>query len=168
MSRTHFAECSSEHVPAVRAFFARVYRPDYVLATNERLLRWQFGGTVPDGKYHIKLALVDGMLAACLGYIPVDVSMTGRTLRGAWTANWIVDPARRSLGLGPLLMRELIRQHDVTLVVGASAAARQILPRLGFTPMGRPPPPRLRHRSPCDCGIDGDRFGSLASRVRSR
>jgi hypothetical protein len=62
--------------------------------------------------------------------------MTGRTMRGAWTANWIVDPARRSLGLGPLLMRELIRQYDVTLVVGASAAARQILPRLGFTPLG--------------------------------
>jgi hypothetical protein len=137
MPEVSFAECSSEHVPAVQDFFARMYRPDYVLATDEALLRWQFGGlNAAGGQYHIKLALVDRTLAACLGYIPVEVSVGGRTLRGAWTANWIVDPAQRRMALGPLLMGELIRQHDVTLVVGASAAARQMLPRLGFTPLG--------------------------------
>ena len=138
MSNIAVIDCSDEHVPVVREFFARMYRPDYVLATDEALLRWQFGGiaAAESGRYNIKLALVDRTLAGCLGYIPVQVGLAGRILRGAWTANWMVDPAQRRMGLGPLLMAELVRQHDITLVAGASVAARQMLPRLGFTPLG--------------------------------
>jgi hypothetical protein len=122
----------------VRAFFGAVYRENYVLAADDALLRWQFSGPAGIGTngYNIKLADVDGRLAGCLGYIPADVSWAGRTLRGAWTANWIVDPAYRTQAIGPQLMRALVREHDVTLVVGASGDARQLLPMLGFTDFG--------------------------------
>lgn len=133
-----FTECREEHVEDVREFFARVYRPDYVLAIDERLFRWQFGGLNGGSArcYHLTLALVGGTIAGCLGYIPVEATMRGRVLRGAWTANWIVAPEHRHLALGPRLMRALVRRHDVVLVAGASPQALEILPRLGFVHFG--------------------------------
>ena len=133
-----FSECRTEHLSRLREFFGRVYRSDYILAKDEALLRWQFGGIDawrPD-HYHVKLALRDNVIVGCLGYIPLEVTIAGRRVRGAWTANWVVDPAYRRFALGPLLMSSLIREHDVTLVVGASAEAREILPRVGFTHYG--------------------------------
>ena len=133
-----FVECRADHLPALQAFFMRMYRPDYVLRANEALFQWQFGET-PASKgndYHVKLALLDGEIAGCLGYIPVEVSLRGRVVRGAWTANWMVDLKLRRLGLGPLLMRELTQQFDVTLVIGLSREAQELLPRMGWTNFG--------------------------------
>jgi hypothetical protein len=155
-----FIECGDQHLGAVREFFSRVYRSDYVLATDETLLRWQFGGMhAPRGPYHIKLAVVDDRIAACLGYIPADVDVYGRSVRGAWTANWIVDPASRQMALGPRLMNDLVRQHEVTLVAGASSHALAILPRLGFTNFGE----LLRYI----CVIDPDGVAALTGTAPS-
>jgi hypothetical protein len=155
-----FIECGDEHLPSVQDFFARMYRPDYVLAVDEALLRWQFGGTHGMNEpLHIKLAFVDDRIAGCLGYIPVDVTVAGRTVRGAWTANWIVDATCRDMALGPRLMNDLIRQHDVTLVAGASSQAQAILPRLGFTNFG----PLLRHLCVVDPVGAATLTGSAAS-----
>jgi hypothetical protein len=68
--------------------------------------------------------------------MPVEVTVHGRAVSGAWTANWIVAPDCRHLALGPRLMRDLVRRHELTLVAGASAQAIGILPRLGFTHLG--------------------------------
>lgn len=133
-----FVDCQVDHLPSLRAFFARVYRSDYVLRVNEALFHWQFRETSTNkgNDYHIKLALVDGKIAGCLGYIPVEVTLGGRIVRGAWMANWMVDPNLRRLGLGPLLIREVTRRFDVTLVVGLSRDARDLLPRMGWTDFG--------------------------------
>ena len=129
-----FCDCRVAQLPDLRRFWARVYRPDYVLVENEALFRWQFGGA--DDTFHIKLALLGEEIVGCLGYIPVQVSIPGRIVQGAWTANWIVDLSKRRLGLGPLLMRELTRQFDLTLNIGPNEAARSVLVRMGWTNLG--------------------------------
>jgi hypothetical protein len=129
-----FCDCRAAQLPALRRFWARVYRPDYVLVENEALFRWQFGGA--DDTFHIKLALLGEEILGCLGYIPVKVSIPGRIVQGAWTANWIVDISKRRLGLGPLLMRELTRQFDITLNIGPNEDARSVLVRMGWTSLG--------------------------------
>jgi hypothetical protein len=133
-----FVDCHDELLPSLQAFLARVYRPDYILRINETLFRWQFGET-PAGKnsgYHLKVALLENKIAGVLGYVPVEVSLRDRVVRGAWTANWVIDPNWHRLGLGVLLMRELIRQFDVTLVVGLSRDSRMLLPRMGWSDFG--------------------------------
>jgi GNAT superfamily N-acetyltransferase len=133
-----FVDCHSELLPSLQAFLARVYRPDYVLRINETLFRWQFGETPVSKRdlYHIKVALLEGKIAGCLGYVPVEVSLGDRVVRGAWTANWVVDPDWHRFGLGVLLMRELTRQFDITLVVGLSRDSRTLLPRMGWNDFG--------------------------------
>jgi GNAT superfamily N-acetyltransferase len=133
-----FVDCHDELLPSLQTFLARVYRPDYILRINEQLFRWQFGET-PVSKtslYHIKVALLEGEIAGLLGYVPVEVSLGERVVRGAWTANWAVDPNWQRLGLGVLLMRELTRQFDITLVVGLSRDSRLLLPRMGWSDFG--------------------------------
>jgi GNAT superfamily N-acetyltransferase len=105
---------------------------------NHALFRWQFGGpSHADGDaYHVKLAMLDSEVVGCLGYIPVEVTLAERVVRGAWLANWMVDPDRRQLGLGPLLMREVTRQFDVTLNLGPNQDARTVLAKMGWSHVG--------------------------------
>ncbi len=128
------ADCSEARVPELQRFYGEVYRPSYVLATDERLLRWQFGGGLERG-LHVILARRADRIVGALGYIPVEVSAGGNVRAGAWTANWITHPDERT-PVGPFLMRELVRRHDITLVVGVSPAASSLLPRLGWTDFG--------------------------------
>lgn len=136
-----FAECRSDDLPALRTFWARAYRPGYLLRENHALFRWQFGARAPaDGDaYHVKLAMLGGEVVGCLGYIPVEVTLAERVVRGAWLANWMVDPERRQLGLGPLLMREVTRQFDVTLNLGPNQDARTVLAKMGWSYVGTLP-----------------------------
>ena len=95
-----FVDCHDELLPSLQTFLARVYRPDYILRINEQLFRWQFGET-PDSNtslYHNKVALLEGEIAGLLGYVPVEVSLGERVVRGAWTANWVIDPKWQRLG----------------------------------------------------------------------
>jgi GNAT superfamily N-acetyltransferase len=138
-------DCRAEHLSALQVFMARVYGASYILRACEPLLRWQFGG-VSSGQsdtFHLKLAMLDGEVVGCLGYIPVDVTIAGRVARGAWLANWMVDPDKRRLGLGPLLMREVTNQFDVTLNLGPNQDARTVLVKMGWTDVG--PLPRYVH-----------------------
>ena len=131
-----FVDCAPAQLPALRDFWARVYRPDYVLRVNEPLFRWQFGGASSPEKFHLKLALLDGVIAGCLGFMPVEVTLAGRLARGAWVVNWMVEPEHRRLGLGPLLMREVTKQFEVTLNIGPNADAANALRRMGWVNFG--------------------------------
>lgn len=133
-----FVDCRDDHLSSLHAFFARAYRPDYKLRVSETLFRWQFRET-PDSEgnvYHLRLALNDGEIAGCLGYIPVETNLGSRVVRGAWVINWMIDPNQRRLGLGPFLMREVTRQFEVTLNVGPNRDARDLLSRMGWTDYG--------------------------------
>lgn len=133
-----FVNCQEAHSSALRAFLARTYPPDYVLEVNEALFHWQFRDTPGHHEpgYHLKLALLDKEIVGCLGFIPVEITMSGQIVRGAWTANWMVDTELRRLGVGVLLMRELMRQFDVVLVVGLSREAHDLLGRMRWTDFG--------------------------------
>jgi hypothetical protein len=133
-----FSDCGPERLPALRAFFEREYGSAYRLATDEPLLRWQFSAPMegaPDG-YRVKLAVADGQIEGCLGYVPVQFSVAGARVRAAWTANWMVSRRYRSVGLGPLLMETLVADHDAVFSLGLSDAAIQVLPRMGWTDFG--------------------------------
>lgn len=131
-------DCRADLLPALQAFMARVYGGPYILRRCEPLFRWQFGGiTGAQGDiFHVKLAMLDGEIVGCLGYIPVQATISGRVRRGAWLANWMVDPDKRRLGLGPLLMREVTNRFDVTLNLGPNQDARTVLVKMGWTEVG--------------------------------
>jgi FkbH-like protein len=133
-----FADCRTEDVPALKEFVARSYGAQYVLGANDAYFEWQFGDMTgePVGEYRLRLAKLDGEIAGCLGYIPVDVNVAGQTRRGAWLANWMVAPEHRQLGLGPMLAREITAEFEVTLALGANEEARHILSRMGWTDFG--------------------------------
>ena len=133
-----FADCSPDRIPALRSFFAEMYSPDYVLSRDEAFLRWQFGEARMDTSenYHLILGLVDDEIRGCIGFIPVELTIGGRIVRGAWAANWMVDEKLRRLGLGPLLIRELTKRFDVTLALGGNRDAHDLLPRMGWTDFG--------------------------------
>ncbi len=128
-------DAAAADLPDLREFWARVYRPDYVFLRSEALFHWQFGDAAAV-KFHLKLARLDGALSAGLGYMPVEVTLGGRVVRGAWVVNWMVEPKYRRLGLGPLLMREVMRQFDVTLNIGPNQDAINATTRMGWADFG--------------------------------
>jgi hypothetical protein len=132
------ADCRGPLLPELREFFRKVYGPSHVLSSSDAFIRWQFGQT-STASCSVKIALLDGRIVASLGYIPTEVSLKSATVRGAWVVNWIVDPEQRRLGLGPMLMREVMRQFDITLNVGPGADARELLGRMRWTDFGELP-----------------------------
>jgi hypothetical protein len=131
------ADCAEEDVPALQAFLAGAYGSHYPLC-DPALLRWQFQRT-PGGdehRWHIKLALKADAIVGCLGYVPLDMTLDRKIERGAWLVNWMVDPGSRHLLLGPLLMREAMRQFTITLTIGPNQEAREILSRMGWWSYG--------------------------------
>jgi GNAT superfamily N-acetyltransferase len=132
-----FVNCGAEQLTNLRAFFVRVYGPAHPLSASEPFFKWQFG-RVADGA-SVKLAMLDGAIIGCLGYVPVEVGLAGRVVDGAWVINWMIDPEHRRLGLGPILMREVNRQFAVTLNVGPNADAQTVLSRMGWTHFGELP-----------------------------
>ena len=132
------ADCPASLLPDLRGFFRKVYGPSHVLSSSDAFIRWQFGPT-STGACSVKVVSLDGQIVASLGYIPTDVRLHGGTVRGAWVVNWIVDPEQRRLGLGPMLMREVMRQFDITLNVGPGADARELLRRMRWSDFGELP-----------------------------
>lgn len=133
-------DCPAARVEAVREFFGRAYGAHYVLARDASLFSWQFvDSPAATGDGRLKLALRDDEIRGCLGYIPVDLTFGDGQLRAAWTANWVVDPAERGLGLGPLLLRQLMSEFDVVLTVGLDRGPADLLARMRWTDFGELP-----------------------------
>jgi hypothetical protein len=133
-----FVDCPADRAEPLREFFAEMYSPGYVLSRDAAFLQWQFGAAPRESRQglDVKLSLVDGKIAGCVGYIPIELNIGTRVVRAAWAANWMVDDQYRRLGLGPLLMRELSGQFDVTLALGGNRDAHALLPRMGWTDFG--------------------------------
>jgi hypothetical protein len=135
--KIEFTDGEDRWMPAVTEFFQRCYTPSYRLAVDRSLFEWQFGGVSPSpGRYHLKLAVRGATVLASLGFVPVELSVAGRIVRAAWTANWMVDPEQRRLGLGPLLLKQLMTEYDAVLSVGLERDAVELLPRMGWVDFG--------------------------------
>ena len=133
-----FLECQTGQLGMLQSFFDRVYPPAYALRTTGDLFRWQFGGTAGNHRavYTLKLALMNGEVVGCLGYIPIEVSVLGRVVPGAWLVNWMTDPAVRRFGLGVLLVGEVAKEFEVVLNVGPNQSAADMLLRTGWQDVG--------------------------------
>lgn len=133
-----FIDCLRSHLPELKRFIAKSYGERYVLGINDAYFRWQYESSpISQGHdFHLRLARVDGEIAACLGYVPVDVSTGTRMVRGCWLANWMVSPDQRHVGLGPLLAQNVARGFDATLALGANQEAKDIFARMGWTDFG--------------------------------
>jgi len=133
-----FRNADANDAAGVRAFFGEMYSPEYVLSRSAPFLQWQFAGAPSTDRagMDLKLAVVDGAIAGCLGFIPVALRSGHVTMTAAWAANWMVDDRYRRLGLGPLLMRELGRDFEVVLALGGNRDAHALLPRMGWTDFG--------------------------------
>jgi GNAT superfamily N-acetyltransferase len=136
-----FVDCQPDQWRDVRDFMARMYRPTYRLATDEALLRWQYGPTPASTQAasHLKLATLDGRIVGCLGHIPVEVSLNGHVVRGTWVVNWMTDPAQRGHGIGVNLMRDVIQTFDVALALGTNEASQYLFSRMGWRDIGNLP-----------------------------
>ncbi len=133
-----FRDCRREDITALKAFIAKSYGENYVLGVNDEYFDWQYRETpISRGEdYHLRLALVNGQIAGCLGYIPLELTAGRSVVNACWLANWMVDPDSRHLGLGPVLAREVANLFQVTLALGANEEARDILSRMGWTDFG--------------------------------
>lgn len=135
----YFEDCRQDHIFEVKAFIAKSYGTNYVLGSNDEYFEWQYKRTATsEGQdYHLRLAIDEGRVVGFLGYIPVEQSFGGKKLRACWLANWMVDPDARQLGLGPLLVKSVSADFDVTLALGANEEARDVLSRMGWTDFGQ-------------------------------
>jgi hypothetical protein len=133
-----FRNAANDDAEGLRTFFSEMYSPDYVLSRDAAFMRWQFAAAPSANRagLDLKLAVVDGAIAGCIGFIPIALSGAGAPVTAAWAANWMVDDRFRRLGLGPLLMRELGRDFDVVLALGGNRDAHALLPRMGWTDFG--------------------------------
>lgn len=137
-SELAFLECQQEHLPALEEMIRRSYGSQYILYRDPVFLRWQYSQSSrsASSKFNLRLATVNGAVAGCLGYIPTDVAVGGQLMSGAWLANWMIDPDKRSVGLGPMLVRNVSQDFPITLALGANREARELLVRMGWTDLG--------------------------------
>ena len=139
-----FVDCTLSSLPAVREFWLRAYGPNHVLGRDAALFQWQFGPNAggvraisrSDDCFNMKLAMDGQRVVGCLGFIPVEVSVLGESKRGCWLANWMVDSDYARVGVGPLLLREVISQVEVVVNVGISDEARGLLRRMRWLDLG--------------------------------
>ena len=93
-----FVDCPAERAEPLREFFAEMYSPGYVLSRDAAFFQWQFGAAPRESRagLDVKLSLVDGKIAGCVGYIPIELNIGTRVVRAAWAANWMVARMCRS------------------------------------------------------------------------
>ena len=133
-----FCDCNADKIPDLKEFITESYGENYVLATNDAYFNWQYCQTPWNAGpgSHLRLALFEGRIVGCLGYIPVEFTIAGRNVRACWLANWMVDPNDRHLGVGPLLVEQVSQGFELTLALGANSHAADILVRMGWTDLG--------------------------------
>ncbi|HEX7131030.1 MAG TPA: hypothetical protein VF228_00560 [Iamia sp.] len=126
--------CRPDEVGALQAFIAETWRADHVLAHDEDLLRWQFGGLVGSDAPTVVLAVADdGTVLGMQGVIEAPLTIHGRTVRAAWLANLMASPEGRAQGAGmKLLWASFKMGYDVLLSLGVNADMRATLPSLRY------------------------------------
>src|SRR5688572_1211607 len=86
----------------LQSFLGAEWKAGHVLATNERLLRWQHPRR--DDELSFVAASMDSELVGVLGVIPADVGVRGERFRGGWLTTWVVVPAARRHRIGLRLL----------------------------------------------------------------
>ena len=104
--------------------------PDAIFA-NRQVLRWKYFGSGPqwEGSRSYLLSKEGEIQAHCAVW-PLNLHFSGQRV----TCNCFIDWANRTNlpGAGSMLMKNLLKLSETSIVVGGSADTRAIVPRLGF------------------------------------
>jgi hypothetical protein len=114
------------------AFLEENYREQYVLRQRP-LFSWQFQHPQYAEHATVLCARRQGRLVGILGYIPKAFfwGELGKSIGGAWMANWMVSRDARQ-GVGWILMRRLQELYPILLGQGANTANEEITTKMGF------------------------------------
>ena len=120
-------------------FIQASYRdPDYVLL-SPTYLRWQFRDNPANttGKYALQLVLQAQEVIAQLGEIPfIGVAADGEKFEGSYPVNLMVRPEYRELGLGAILLKQMLKRVKNVLNPGSSSAGATLCSGLGMQDLG--------------------------------
>lgn len=125
-------ECSTEDLPALRAFIDQHWRKGHILAREQAVLDWYYG--TGQGASFL-LAKRDGEIFAVLGYIDADRFYPRPPAQSElWLALWKVRDDAAVPGLGLRLILELKKRYPQRpiAVLGMSEAASKIYKLLRY------------------------------------
>jgi len=85
----------------------------------------------------VRLCFDASQLVAMSGFLPTPLTGGSRGWTGAFSTNTFVDPAHRRRGIGREIHRQRVRDYDVALSSGQSAANLAVYREMGFIDCGR-------------------------------
>jgi GNAT superfamily N-acetyltransferase len=128
-----------KHRENYKKFIIESYgRNDHILL-SEKFLKWQFFDNPFNntGNYTIKLFVKENFILGQIGYIPIKLSLsTGEVVNACYPVNLIVRPEFRSLGIGVILLKNLINEHRFLINPGASAEGEKLCIGLNMKSLG--------------------------------
>jgi GNAT superfamily N-acetyltransferase len=117
---------------------ASYHNPNYVLL-SPTFLRWQFLDNPANRTDSYTLWLVEQKeeVVAQLGFVPfLGVTRSGEEVHGAYPINLMVLPEYRAAGLGPILLRRLLKQFPCLVNPGVNEAGATLGEGLGMSNLG--------------------------------
>lgn len=91
-------------------------------------MRWVLAA--PDGAMRSLVAEAEGKIVGHLGYIENEYLYAGKTFRGVFSIEWIVDPKFGEASLK--LYGQVLKKGDFTYIIGGTEIVNQIYPLLKF------------------------------------
>ena len=126
----HLRTVTVSDVPSLTRFFRAAYSARHITTRKAHLL-WQFKNHFArPRKLSARIVLSAGKIVGFLGTVPVGIYLQGRTVRGAWLANWIVRKEARGMGAGSRLLTSC--ERGFALASGFSDQAYPIYIRHGW------------------------------------
>lgn len=99
------------------------------------LLRWKYFEAGPDWNGSRSYMLrKDGAIKAHCGVWPMNLQFGNQSISCNSYVDWVSDSD--TPGAGVLLKKKLMKLTDAGVVVGGSADTREVVPRIGFKPVG--------------------------------
>ena len=127
------------HRPRWDDFIVASYRnPNYVML-SPTFLRWQFLDNPANrtGGYTLWVVEQKEEIVAQLGFVPfLGLTPSGEHIQGAYPINLMVRPEYRSVGLGAILLRRLLKQFPCLVNPGVNEAGAALGEGLGMTNLG--------------------------------
>jgi RimJ/RimL family protein N-acetyltransferase len=129
--------CREEDVRVIMSFIHDSWATNHVLSRDEALFRWQYDGSLRDGRDGapptVLLGWSGGRIVGMLGLTYMRWQQAGCIYRGAWTSHWFVAPDFRRSQLSMQLIRRAAQLGaEVIGSVGINDVAMKLLPNMGY------------------------------------
>ncbi len=138
------ALCREQDIPSLMRFIDAEWHAGHVLSRDERLLRWQFDGSlVPQPRLAgptVMLAWLGDAIVGMLGLTGCEVTLEGTAGSAVWLSHWFASPKyrRHNVAYG-LLSAVLELGLDVVATNGANPTATKLLRAAQFETVGAVP-----------------------------